>query len=179
MRLFVGIPLEAKVRDYLYRVERELAKLPAKFKFVAKKNLHITLKFMPNVNENDLEKIRENLASIKIKHFNARLTALSWFPSQNYAGVIWVGVDNEADIIKLQQRVDEQLLEFFPKDQRFKAHITLGRIKFIKNKEKFFDGVRKIAIEPLSFEISEFGLYQSILRKEGPEYICLQTYKLG
>jgi len=132
MRLFIGIFLPREVLDYLYEVQNNLKKsLPAKITWVHKKILHLSLKFLGEVNENKIDEIKEKLNKIKFKPFKVKLDKIGVFPNENYIKVIWVSLNPKEEVIGLQQKIDSELLNLFPKDQRFSAHMTFGRVKFI------------------------------------------------
>ena len=177
MRAFIAISLPKEVKNYLFDLEKEFSKLPAKFKFVAKKNIHVTLKFIPELNESDALKIR--LKTIKFNSFKISLRETGLFPNNKKAHVIWVGLESDNRLKELQQRIDEKLIDLFPDNQEFKSHITLGRIKFIKNIEKFNEGLEKIKVNKLDFTVKEFGLFKSTLTKDGPIYELIEEYKLN
>ena len=115
---------------------------------------------------------------INSKKFKLNLDNFGVFPNLNYARVLWIGVNDEKFVLELQKRIDEILLDLFPKEQSFNAHITIGRVKMIKNKEKFENTLDKIKIEKMSFEVNEFELMESVLRKEGPVYSVFDVYWL-
>lgn len=179
MRLFIAIFLPEDILDYLYQVENKLKQsLPAKINWVHKKILHINLKFIGETSENNINLIKERLNKIKFKSFRIKLDKLGVFPNENYIRVIWVGLNPKNKIIELQQKIDSELLNLFSKDQEFKAHLTLGRVKFIKNKEEFkktlnFDITNK------EFIVNEFCLVKSTLSKDGPKYEILEKFKLN
>ncbi len=178
-RVFIGISLPIKIKDYLFEIERQLQKLPIKCKFVPKKNLHITLKFIPEAEENDIEIIKEKLKEIKLSKFKCILTNLDFFPKKDKARVIWIGLDNKEELFNLQREIDSSLLGFVNTDkQEFKSHITLGRIKFIKNKETFSKEVSQIKIENLEFEVDSFSLFESKLTKDGSFYKIIENYEI-
>ncbi len=180
MRAFIGIDLPKEVKDYLYDLEKELNKLPIKCKFVAKKNLHITIKFMKDLKENELNNIKEKLKEIKYPEFKVSLRSLDFFPKRNNAKVIWISLENENKLIELQQKIDSELLNLYNSNkQEFKSHITLGRIKLIKNKEKFNKLINNIKIKDIKFKIDSFQLFESTLTKDGPLYKMIKKYKLG
>lgn len=79
-------------------------------------------------------------------------------------------------INELQQQIDSELAEMFGKDLRFHAHITLGRVKFVENKEKIKE-LLKTKIPSLKFEVKEFKLIKSELTPNGPEYEDLEVFK--
>ncbi|MBU0930206.1 MAG: RNA 2',3'-cyclic phosphodiesterase [Nanoarchaeota archaeon] len=179
MRLFIAAPLPDEIKDYLFELEKEISKLPAKFKLVSKKNLHLTLKFIPEADEKQIEEIRSRLKTIKFNSFKISLTEKGLFPIEGKAKVIWIGLESDNRLIELQQRIDEKLLDIFSDNQEFKSHITLGRIKYIKNQEKFDEELNKIKISKLKSEIKEFGLFNSTLTKDGPIYNLIERYKLN
>ena len=171
MRLFIGIFLSGEILDYLYEVQNKLKKsLPAKITWVHKKILHLSLKFLGEVNENKIDEIKEKLNKIK-------LDKIGVFPNENYIRVVWVGLNPKEEVIELQQKIDSELLTLFSKDQRFSAHMTFGRVKFIKDKEEFKKNL-KIDIEEKEFEFNEFCLVKSELSKDGPKYEILERFKL-
>ncbi len=179
MRLFIGIFLPKEVLDYLYEAQNRLKKnLPAKITWVHKKILHLSLKFIGEVNENKINEIKERLNEIKFKSFKVKLDKIGVFPNENYIRVIWISLNPKEKVIELQQKVDSELLDLFPKDQRFSAHMTFGRVKFIKDKEDFKKNL-KIDIEEKEFEVNEFCLVKSELNKDGPKYEILERFKLN
>ena len=78
----------------------------------------------------------------------------------------------------MQQKIDSEILDLFNKDERFSNHLTLGRVKLIKNKEKFLERLRSLNIENKTFLINNFYLIKSDLKREGPEYIDLEVFEL-
>ena len=177
MRCFLAIDLNYECRDYLFNLQKEISKF-VKAKWVEKKNLHLTLKFLGDLDENKLETVKRILSEIKLKKFKIYLNELGVFPNENVINIIWVGIKPERDIMNLQKRIDEVLLDLFSKDQKFLSHITLGRVKFIKNKEKLKGILKETKINKIEFEVNKFRLYKSELTKNGPRYYVLDEYKL-
>ncbi len=176
MRLFIGIFLPEEIKNYLYELENKLKKLlHGKINWIAKKNIHFTLKFIGDINETKLNGIKEKLNKIKFDSFEVELDKIGVFPDENNPRIIWAGLNPKEKLIELQKKVDSELLDLFSKDQDFKVHITLGRIKLIKNKEEFKTNM-KIEIERKKFEINEFCLVKSKLSKDGPKYEILERF---
>ena len=177
MRLFIGIFLPKDVLDYLYGFQNKLKKeLPAKINWVAKKNLHFTLKFLGQVDEKNINSIKERLNRIKFSLFKIKLDKIGVFPDESFIRVIWIGLKSK-ELLDLQKLIDYELLDLFPKEQNFITHLTLGRVKNIEDKEKFKKELN-VDIEEKEFEINEFCLVKSELHKEGPKYEVLETFKL-
>jgi len=179
MRTFIAIDFPRVIKDYLFNLEKELNKLPMKCKFIAKKNIHITLKFFSDLKKEELILIKEKLRELKYPKFKVSLKNIKFFPSKYKARIIWVGLNNEDKLLKLQQDIDSDLIDVLKLDsQKFQAHITLGRIKFIKNKEEFNKEIDKIKIQKLEFQINSFSIYESKLTKDGPLYKKLEEFEL-
>ncbi len=140
-------------------------------------HFHLTWKFLGDVDEKQLPGIIKKLKKIKAKKFKANSTNLGSFPSLWDIQVVLVGLDGK-EIIGLKNEIEEALLEIFPKDKRFSAHITLGRVKFINDKKVIQEKLKQ-EIKKEEFEISDFKLIKSELKPEGPEYTTIQEFKLG
>ena len=179
MRCFISAPLSEDILNYLFDVQNKLRKISkAKIRFVPKKQLHITLKFLGSIDGNKLKNIKNKLEEVKYDKFKLTLSKLGVFPNLNYARVLWVGVKEENIVIELQKRIDEILLGLFSKEQKFSAHITLGRIKNINDKEQFKKTLSNFKIEDKDSIIDRFELMESVLRRDGAVYNVLEIYKL-
>ena len=175
-RVFIAFDVSDEARDYLFNLQKELSKF-VKAKWVEKKNIHLTLKFLGEIDDEKLEKLKKELSKIKFKRFDVVLDELGVFPDENFTRVIWVGLKGEG-IFNLQKKIDEELLELFSQDQKFTSHITLGRVKAVKDKEKLKEFFSKIKIDEIKFTVDNFKLYRSELSKDGPKYYLLEEYKL-
>lgn len=176
MRLFIGLVLPKEIKDELFAVQKNIPNNLAKINWVAKKRLHLTMKFLGNVDRDKLKEIEDILRNIKFKPFNVNLTKFGFFPNVGNPKILWTSLFPEKKIIKLQQKIDGELLSLFKSDQKFNPHLTLGRIKFIKKKKEFLDCLKKIRIEPKIFTIKNFYLIESKLTREGPCYSILSEF---
>jgi len=178
MRCFVAIEIPEEVKSYLYELQRMLSHGSfAKVTWVHKKNLHVTLKFLGEVPEHKVDAVKSALSSVKFSSFSLRLKGIGFFPNEKKPRVIWVGLEPDFQLIALQQKIDEALLSLFPAEQHFEAHLTIGRIKFVKKKEEFLALLKKICIKLLEFKVSSFKLMKSELTREGPIYSLLEEFK--
>src|SRR3989338_713711 len=96
MRTFIAIELPSEIKNYLAALEDQLKTTRADVKWVKPDNIHLTLKFLGEINDEPLEKIKEILNSVTAdkSSFSLRLASLGAFPKTNYPRVIWVGIDN-------------------------------------------------------------------------------------
>jgi len=175
MRLFIAINLSKEVKDYLFDLQKEFREF-GKFNFVAKKNLHLSLKFMGNIEESKLKGINDKLSKIKSKSFEVSLNSLGVFPDKDLIKVLWIDLTPKNKILELAKTIDQELIEF-PNDYSFSEHITIARIKLIKDKNDFLKKLN-VKIKPIKLKISSFELMKSELSKDGPKYTSLEIYFL-
>lgn len=178
MRLFVAIDLSDDIRDYLFDLEKNLNH-DAKIRWVAKKNLHLTLKFLGYMDDSRIDDVKKRLKEVKFRRFSVALNKLGWFPGGSNISVLWIDVKPGEEVIKLQKEVDSNLLDMFSSEQRFYSHLTLGRVKNIKNKQAFLKRLQNVDIKKIGFEVKEFSLIRSQLTRDGPKYNILERYKLN
>lgn len=178
MRLFIAFDVSEEARAELSRLQDELKKTDSRLNIV--KEFHLTLKFLGEVNEADIEKIKELLAGIKCSSFDAELGRIGVFPSENFMKVVWVGLEPEDRINALQQQIEDALASIFPKDPRpFHPHITLARVKSIADREEFNKKIRSLTARKERFGVKSFRLIKSTLAPEGPAYEVLEEYKIS
>ena len=169
MRLFIAINLPKEVKDYLWELKEEFRNI-GKFNFIAKSQLHITLKFLGNIKGDKLEDIKQKLSKIKFNSFEDSLKELGCFNNR----VLWINLNKKDNVLNLAKLIDQ---EFMETEQRFSDHITLARIKNIKKKNEFMKKL-ETKITPINFKINSFELMESKLSKDGPKYTVLETYSL-
>ncbi|MEK6936488.1 MAG: RNA 2',3'-cyclic phosphodiesterase [Nanoarchaeota archaeon] len=176
MRLFTAIELPGEVKDYLFSLKGNFSKDLVKVNWVGKKNIHLTLKFLGNVDDKLVTRVIGKLKEINFKEFELELDNLGVFPNEDYARVLWVGVKNFNKVIELQQDIEEKLRDYFEKDKEFSAHITLGRVKQIKNQYKFKEVFRNFKIKNLKFKVDHFSLIKSELSRTGSKYTVIEKF---
>lgn len=179
MRCFLAIELPEKIKDELLKIQEQIKDNNIKMKLVEKENLHLTLKFFGELNDYQVNKIKESLKQIKFKKFKANLGILGVFPSLNFIRVAWISLEPSEKVKELHNEIDEVLeKEKFRKDKIFESHLTMARVKFIKNKQELINKLKEIKIKPLDFEVSSFVLKKSTLTEKGPVYEDIIKFNL-
>ena len=170
MRLFVAIDFNVLKKNLSsVKIDDSLAKLNKVG------NFHLTLKFLGDID--DVEPIKEKLRLIEFEPFKLTLDKIGFFPSENFVRVVWVGVKPVDKVKELQIKIEEALKEF-KKDFEFYPHITLARVKFVRDKENFTKILKDIKIEEESIEVKDFRLVQSVLSPDGPVYEDVEVFEL-
>jgi len=176
MRLFIAVEIPGNIKDYICQIQDKIRSSSAKVRCVNTDSMHLTLKFLGEVQPNKLDLVNNELIKIKFKPFSCSLDSIGVFPDENYIRVVWVGLSPENNIIELQKNIDECLKNLFKKEKNYKPHITLARVKFIDDKKRFIDELKKIQVEDGEIDINNFKLIKSTLEQTGPVYENLHTY---
>lgn len=152
-------------------------------KWVDLHNLHITLRFFGDTTEEELPVIIEALNKAKdgISPFELTLENTGIFGSRYDPRVIWFGIKESKPLLSLHSNITKSLeeVEYFTDRQNFIPHLTIARIKEIKDKQFFNQIIERFSnIKLLNQNIVEFSLYHSELKKEGPIHTCIETFKI-
>jgi len=181
MRCFIAIPINEEIAINLEKVQKDLKPI-GNLKLVPRENMHITLKFLGEIPEPKVEKVKKSLNSLEsYGKFEVSLAGIGSFPNESYVRVIWAAVHKGFnDIMELQRRVDNNLVKLnFDKEARFHPHATIARVKSINSKEKLkkiFEKYKKVEFG--SFLAEKFCLMESKLSKEGAKYFTLREFYL-
>lgn len=165
----------------LYALKKELQY--EKINWVDEQNLHFTLKFLGKTVTSEIAKITETLAHIAqiTKALEIKIENLGIFGSRYDPRVIWAGIESSEPLLALGENVLNKLDEAgFKRDrQNFVPHITLGRIKHIRDKKHLKVVIDKNKTNWHQYErVESFYLYESILKPEGPQYKVVKTFSL-
>jgi len=180
-RGFIAVEIDAFPK--LLEFEREIRGTGANIKLVEPENVHITLKFLGDTNEDLIEEIDGiiNDAVQNIEPFNIKLEGAGVFPNQNYIKVIWLGIKRGEQLENIAQKIDEQLHKIgFKKEKRkFSAHLTIARVRSAKNKEKLLQIIEKYKdSEFAEINVDSIKLKKSELTPKGPIYTNLKDIRL-
>lgn len=178
MRTFICIKVNEEAIKEIKRINKLIKESKLiNAKYILPENLHLTLKFLGEIEETRVEEIKKRLETIKNKRFNGSFSDLGTF-SENFLRIIWLKVAGK-EILELQKDVDEVLSDLFEKENRFMSHLTIARIRGVKDRDKFLEFLRTIKVNPVSFPIESVYLKKSTLTPKGPVYEVLFEKKLS
>lgn len=176
VRCFIAIDLPEDVKAKIFHEFENLQKKGFIVgNFVNKSNLHVTLKFIGEISEEKIAEIRAILRGIKFKKFDARIGKIGAFPSNNYIRVLWVDFISEY-ANGLYEEINQKL--GIKEKESFVSHITVARIKSIKDKKKINEELSRINFKKLDFSVGEFTLFKSELNPKGSVYKVIEKFKL-
>lgn len=183
MQKFRGfIAIDIKSFPKLIKFEQDIKNTGANVKLVEPENIHLTLKFLGDTDELLIDRIGEIIIdSVKeIESFEIQLKGAGVFPNERYIKVIWIGIEKGENIAKIAGNIDEKIsvLGFQKEKRKFSAHLTIARVKNVKNKEKLIQTIEKYRdIEFANIKINSIKLKKSDLTPKGPIYTTLKEIK--
>ena len=181
MRCFIAVDID--VFPKLLEFEKEIKETGANVKLVEPENVHITLKFLGDTNESQIDEIDKIMkdAVKEIDPFNIQLKGAGVFPNQNYIKVIWMGIKQGEPIGVIASKIDEQLSKIgFKKEKRgFSPHLTIARVKSAKGKDEILHVIEKYRdVQFVDIRVDSIKLKKSDLTPKGPIYTTLIDVKL-
>lgn len=180
-RVFIAIPLPRHIVATLGDVQADLKQYGLKVKWTRPENIHLTLKFLGDVDKADLNSV-SNVVNTAAKGFGAiRLCTkgVGVFPGVKRARVLWTGISGQTDLLaKLQENIDAGLSEigFLREKRAFTGHLTIGRLKGNPYPDLFIEMVKKfkdMASDP--FVADRIHVIKSDLTSSGPIYTKLAS----
>lgn len=180
-RLFAAIKIhpDKNFLDQLHQLQMQLAH--ERIKWVEEHNIHVTLKFFGETDERKIPEIAGALKKIAGENivFGFRLRSIGVFGSKYDPKVVWIGIEPYDRLVKLMKDLHTELktIGYEPDRQNLIPHLTIGRIKEIKDKQLFQRTIDKFReIETPEKLATEIFLYESILKSDGPVYLVQDTF---
>jgi 2'-5' RNA ligase len=175
-RLFVAIsPPEELCRDIA-----DLARAVPGGRPVPPEQLHLTLKFIGEVEGGKLLDIKEALTEILRPAFSLSLRGVGFFPPRGMPKVVWVGIEPGEEVDRLRRDIEKTLFAAgIPKEQqKFVPHLTLARLKDanISRLQGFMAGNSLLRSPP--FAVTAFTLFSSQLTAKGALHSEVAVYPL-
>jgi len=174
IRLFTALDIPDEVAACLIPAQRGLHSA----RWVARENLHITLRFVGSVDERMAEEVDSALAHLKAKPFTLQVTHLGSFGDSKTARSVWAGLAPSEALINLNAKIERLYQQLgLPADKRkYTPHITLGRVSNVSNSEiaNWIEERGKFDCPP--FEVTRAVLYSSQTRAEGAIYTPERYY---
>lgn len=146
--------------------------------------MHVTLKFLGDIQEDAVARISNSLGEIasKAKRFEVEIIGTGAFPNAKAPRVLWVGLSDGGRLSELSAEIDAAMAEFgIPREKRpFKPHVTVGRVKSMHSVEDAISILREYASVSFGkFTVSDIRLKKSTLTPSGAIYEDLAVKSLS
>lgn len=184
MRLFIGLPLQKPVEDQLGKLIFVLKQKGGLVRWVAAKNIHLTVRFLGDTDESLVPKLGSliDATAAEFSPVETQITRLGAFPNMNRPNVIWVGLSENIDILaEIANRIEVGVRElgFTPEPKPFKAHLTLGRVKDSRGIAGLSGFMQGHEFEPMPLLLDRIVLFKSTLTPQGSIYERLHEETLS
>ena len=181
MRLFIATALPAPVISSVSAMRNELTAESESVRWVRNESLHLTLKFLGEVSEDQIDRIDNSLGNIEIAPFTVRVAGIGFFPNEQAPRVLWAGVRSKR-LRALADLVEGHMVElgFKAGNREFNPHLTLARSR----RDNRIEGRLVEKALPFRdrrfgrFETDRFFLYESRLESSGAVYTKRREYVL-
>ena len=175
-RLFVAIRPPGDIRDLLIDAMDD----SADFRWQDEEQLHLTLRFVGEVERPVADDLASALGGIRAQRFPLRINGVGRFEQRN-SGALWAGVEPKGPLAALAAKVERvaQSVGLEPERRTFHPHITLARWKGRRTRELagFLERKRGLVSKP--WEVDAFILFESRLSRHGAHYEEVAAYALG
>jgi 2'-5' RNA ligase len=185
VRTFIAIDLDEVLKMSLAAFVAELRALASNIRWVGTSGMHLTLKFLGEIDEADVPGISSVLEEIgrRQRPFTLMLQGTGAFPpGRRNPRVFWVGAGPVSALVSLQEEIEMEMGKrgFERENRPYHPHLTLGRVKFPapldslilelqKHKDRFFG----------EMNVQSFVFFRSLLKPSGAEYAILKEIDLG
>ena len=184
IRCFVAIEIPEAIQNQLAQIQGMLRKQIQKASWVKPGNIHLTLKFLGDVDAENLESIGGAIEGVTTHHspFSLRIGGVGAFPNLRRPRVIWAGVKVGGEHVSaLAQDINQALSRcgFSPDDKKFSSHLTIARLKGRIDLRPYASQYRQYDdIDGADLTVHEISLIRSQLHPKGAVYSTLQSYTL-
>jgi 2'-5' RNA ligase len=176
MRLFVGLPLPDDVRDRLAVLS---AGVPGA-RWVQPEMMHLTLRFIGEVDRGWLDDIDSALQSVTTPAFELSLASVGHWERKGKATQLWAGVEKNPALLRLRDKIESALvrLGLEPEGRKFSPHVTLARLSEANpGRVAHFLGEHGLFRSP-AMAVESFTLFSSFLSHTGAIYTAEAEYPL-
>ena len=176
MRTFIAIELEEEVQEHLANIQTETQKLCRRGNYTPKENFHLTLHFLGEVEEEDLDYLQEAIfeTARRNRPFTLTLDKVGFFPRGN-KGILWAGLEKSNPLQRLFSTLEKSLEQqgFARERKGLSPHITLGRE--VEPQRSFLDVQKGVKVEPMRVSVRSISLMESVRR--GPKLVYVPLFR--
>jgi 2'-5' RNA ligase len=185
IRTFIAVELPPEVRGRAARLQQSLAESGANVRWVERDNIHLTLKFLGEIEDVQVAAVCRVLQQVAAgsEPFELEVTGVGAFPNAERPRTLWVGIDGGADaLIAMHGRLDAALaqLGYRPDERRFSPHVTIGRLRNSRDSRRLAAALaEKADWKAGAVSVDEAVVMASELTPQGARYTVMGRGPLG
>lgn len=179
IRAFIAAGISAEVRSRISGLQTRLKKTEAGVKWVNVPSIHLTLRFLGNIGEDQIGPAVEAMAEAAAGRGPITVEVRGWgtYPPERRPRVLWLGLGQGApELEAIFNALEQSLLSrgFGPADKKFSPHLTLGRVKSGRGMGQVFEIMKREAEKSFGeYIVGHITLFQSRLHPAGSVYTVL------
>ncbi|MGQ9542748.1 MAG: RNA 2',3'-cyclic phosphodiesterase [Candidatus Bathyarchaeia archaeon] len=182
IRAFISIDVDdEQIRFKLTEFQKRIVDLGGDVKLVEPENIHLTLRFLGEIEQKAIQGIVDSLRNIILSPFDIQFRGVGAFPSLSHMNVIWVGIEQgKEELMKISESIEASLRRIgVPRDKKgFSPHVTIARVRSGRNKQN----IAKLLSEHNdaefgSMKVESIRLKRSVLTSQGPVYTTIFEMK--
>jgi len=183
VRTFIAVELDEAIRERLAQAQERLRATGCSVKWVSPDKIHLTLKFLGQIEGGAVEAVRQVMSSAAwdVEPFEVTVAGLGAFPARGAPRVVWAGIAHGGGLAALHGQLDGALarLGVGPETRAFAPHLTLGRVKDRRGAEALRPLLEAGAAEQFGTQrVEEIVLFRSVLSPGGSTYTALHRERL-
>lgn len=184
LRLFIAIEIEKRIKERILELLKHLKKTETDIRWVAPENLHVTVKFIGDLDPIILPSVAKSLENVasRFNPFRIQIENVAVFPKIKNPRILFIGLrDKEDSLVNIFEELEVELEAFGIKreSRKYVGHITIGRVKSQKNIHKLIEALNSDSACFLGQEkVNHISLIQSELTPKGPIYTTLKRFIL-
>lgn len=178
VRCFIAVECSSgELTGRFNEVRRRLEATQGDIKFVEPENIHLTLKFLGEIDPALVDEVSEVVKATRFKPFTVKIEGVGVFPDLRRPRVVWAGItEGVSEFAEIWKSTDLKVSKLgFERERRgFSPHITIGRVRSGRNKDKLAEEI--IALSDFEFgllDVDRVSLKKSVLTPRGPIYSTL------
>ena len=184
MRIFIAVELPASIKAEVWAFQEALVHTSASIRWTRPESLHLTLKFLGEIEEARLSEIMNVVQRVAASHrqMTLCLTGIGVFPHLRNPRIFWVGLGGDIEkYASLAEEIDLSLSEWgFPREERsYNPHLTIGRFKSPLGASELMSQARHQPLPFLSFRVTEVTVMRSVLNPRAAVYSPIFNCPLG
>lgn len=178
IRSFIAVDLDdPSIRERIISAQRGLEQTRAQLKIVGPEIMHLTLRFLGEIPQTTVDKVKEAMDSVRVPSFEVEFHGLGVFPNPRRINVVWVGIEaGQEQLGEIFRLLEPKLRQIGlpPDDKGFSPHMTIARVKSNLNRDALAEYVESMRGQRFGkMPVKAVRLKKSTLTPKGPVYTTI------